>query len=37
MLINQGIHSFSIWTGVNPTLEDTENILKIFLEQQKNE
>ena len=36
MLINQGIHSFSIWTGVNPTLEDTENILKIFLEQQKN-
>lgn len=35
MLINQGIHSFSIWTGVNPTLEDTENILKIFLEQQK--
>lgn len=36
MLINQGIHSFSIWTGVNPTLEDTENILKVFLEQQKN-
>ncbi len=36
MLINQGVHSFSIWTGVEPTLEDTENILKIFLEQQKN-
>lgn len=36
MLINQGVHSFSIWTGICPTLEDTENILNIFLEQQKN-
>ena len=35
MLINQGVHSFSIWTGVTPTLEDTQNILKIFLEEQK--
>lgn len=34
MLINQGVHSFSIWTGIDPTLEDTKNILKIFLEQQ---
>ena len=35
MLINQGVHSFSIWTGVTPTLEDTQNILKIFLEEQQ--
>lgn len=36
MLINQGVHSFSIWTGITPTLEDTENILKIFLDQNEN-
>ena len=35
MLINQGLHSFNIWTGIKPTLEDTKNILEIFLEQQK--
>ena len=35
MLINQGVHSFNIWTGIKPTLEDTKNILEIFLEQQK--
>ena len=36
MLINQGVHSFSIWTGITPTIEDTENILKIFLAQSEN-
>ena len=34
MLINQGIHAFYIWTGIQPTIEDVEHIKKIY--QKKN-
>ena len=32
MLINQGLEAFSIWTNINTTIEDKENIRRIYEE-----
>ncbi len=36
MLINQGVHSFNIWTGIKPTLEDTKKYTRDILRTTKN-
>ena len=35
MLVNQGIHSFYIWTGIYPTVEDIEKIKEIYQKEYK--
>ncbi|MEF9991128.1 MAG: shikimate dehydrogenase [Romboutsia sp.] len=32
MLINQGLEAFYIWTGINPTIKDEEEIKKLYSE-----